>query len=173
VSGPLWIGPLQHQGTLERLRQLAEAAGPGWIEPASMRLLDRLALDAGLPVRCWSMAELARQLGQGPPARAALLRRLRQEGFDAHASAVMPAQLRSDAPWARILELAMDLVSERGASPVAQVGAACDAIAAEEGPPCDVPTADGPGPRVPNTDDARGGESVDSALASAARPGDA
>jgi tRNA (guanine26-N2/guanine27-N2)-dimethyltransferase len=174
VSGPLWIGPLQHQGTLERLRQLAEAAGPGWIEPASMRLLDRLALDAGLPVRCWSMAELARQLGQGPPARAALLRRLRQEGFDAHASAVMPAQLRSDAPWARILELARDVISEGGASPVDPVGAASNPSSAEEGQPCDVPTADGPGPRVPNPDDARGGETVvDSALASAARPGEA
>jgi tRNA (guanine26-N2/guanine27-N2)-dimethyltransferase len=162
VSGPLWIGPLQHLVTLERLRlrQLAEAPGHGWIEPASIRLLDRLALDSGMPVRCWSMAELARQLGQGPPARAALLRRLRQEGFQAQASAVMPAQLRCDAPWARILELARDLVSERGASSVVRVGAACDALAAEEGLPWDVPTAGGPAKRAPSRDEACDGDTA-------------
>ena len=120
------------------------------------------------------MAELARQLGQGPPARAALLRRLRQEGFQAHASAVMPAQLRCDAPWVRILELARDVISEGGASPVGPVRAASNPSSAEEGQPCDVPTADGPCPRVPNPDDAGGGETVvDSALASAVRPGEA
>ena len=115
VSGPLWIGPLQHPATLERLRQLADGPCRSWIEPASLRLLDRLVLDSGLPVRCWSLAELARQLGQGPPARATLLRRLRQEGFQAQASAVMPAQLRSDAPWGRIVELARELGSDGGA----------------------------------------------------------
>jgi tRNA (guanine26-N2/guanine27-N2)-dimethyltransferase len=153
VSGPLWIGPLQHQDTLERLRQLAADAGGGRIEPASLRLLDRLALDSGLPIRCWSMAELARQLGQGPPAREALLRRLRQEGFQAQASAVMPAQLRCDAPWARILELAGDLVRERGTSLDGPVEAGSSVIAAREGLPWEVPRPDGPALRVPFAED--------------------
>jgi hypothetical protein len=35
--------------------------------------------------------------------------RLRQEGFSAATSGVMPGQFRSDAPWATILALAADL----------------------------------------------------------------
>lgn len=116
VSGPLWIGPLQHLPTLKRLQQLAAGICSASLEATAARLLDRLAIDPGLPVRCWSMADLSRHLGQGPPARGALLERLRQEGFQARASGIMPAQLRSDAPWARILEVARELVCLAGAT---------------------------------------------------------
>ena len=115
VSGPLWIGPLQHAPTLVRLQQLAAGTHRGSMTPASERLLGRLAADPGLPVRCWAMADLARHLGQGPPNRQALLERLRQEGFQAVASGVMPGQLRSDAPWRRLLELAAERLAAKAA----------------------------------------------------------
>ena len=66
--------------------------------------------DDGLPARCWPLAELARRLGGGPPPLEPLLKALRQQGFSAQASAVMPAQLRSDAPWERLLDVAAHVI---------------------------------------------------------------
>ena len=109
ISGPLWLGPLQNGAWLERLQQAALALPPGWQAPASQRLLQALLADPGLPARCWPMAELGRRLPGGSPRLASLLEALRQDGWCAHRSGVMAGMLRSDAPWARILELAAAL----------------------------------------------------------------
>lgn len=110
VSGPLWLGRLQNGAWLERLQQAALALPPGWQAPASQRLLQALLADPGLPARCWPMAELGRRLPGGSPRLVILLEALRQDGWCAHRSGVMAGMLRSDAPWARILELAAALV---------------------------------------------------------------
>jgi len=106
ISGPLWIGPLQHRPTLERLQQIRP--GPQCCA-ATARLLKRLAQDPGDLPRCWPTSAIARQLGGGPPPLATLLVALRQLGFRADASGLMPAQLRSDAPWAQILATSRQL----------------------------------------------------------------
>ncbi|MFN7899078.1 MAG: N2,N2-dimethylguanosine tRNA methyltransferase [Synechococcaceae cyanobacterium] len=132
ISGPLWLGPLQHIPSLKQMQQLAASACGASLAAPSQRLLERLALDPGLPIRCWSMAELARHLGQGPPAREALLQHLRKEGFQALASGVMPAQFRSDAPWPRLLELARELVSRQAAKPRPPAGDPVNALRTTE-----------------------------------------
>jgi tRNA (guanine26-N2/guanine27-N2)-dimethyltransferase len=109
ISGPLWLGPLQHAPTLEAMAERAAAAPPGAVAPASLRLLRRLLADPGLPERCWPMAELGRRLGGGPPATEALLAALQAEGFTALRSGVMDGQFRCNAPWSRVLELAAAL----------------------------------------------------------------
>ena len=119
ISGPLWLGPLQHGPTLEAMvaeaevevevEAEAEALPGGAVAPASLRLLRRLLADPGLPVRCWPVAELARRLGGGPPATEALLMALRAEGFTALRSGVMEASFRCNAPWPRVMELAAAL----------------------------------------------------------------
>jgi tRNA (guanine26-N2/guanine27-N2)-dimethyltransferase len=102
ISGPLWIGPLQHGPTLT---EMAEGAGTS-LGPDGARLLQGLLADPGVPARCWPLAEIARRLGGGPPRRRELVELLRSEGWSATASAIAPGQLRSDAPWPRLLELA-------------------------------------------------------------------
>lgn len=108
VSGPLWIGPLQDQATLEAMTGEAVAC-PTTLSREGAVLLGRLREDRGWPARCWPHALLARQLGSRPPSLRGLVDRLRQEGFQAFRSGVMPGQIRSDAPWATILAIAADL----------------------------------------------------------------
>lgn len=108
VSGPLWIGPLQHLPTLEAMVSEAAAVPQSLCREASA-LLDRLRADHGWPARCWPYAQVARHLGSQRPPLKALVERLRREGFQASPSGVMPGQLRSDAPWSTILALAADL----------------------------------------------------------------
>jgi tRNA (guanine26-N2/guanine27-N2)-dimethyltransferase len=109
ISGPLWIGPLQHQATLEAMGSQV-AAVPASAAPATLQLLSALGADTGLPARCWPLAEIARRTGQGgSPKLAVLVAALRRRGYGAGASGVMPGQLRSDAPWPLILELAAQL----------------------------------------------------------------
>jgi DeoR/GlpR family transcriptional regulator of sugar metabolism len=62
---------------------------------------------------------IARALGLGQPPLAALVAELRAQGFNASASAVMAGQLRSDAPWPRILETARGLLATTAAREVA------------------------------------------------------
>ena len=114
VSGPLWIGALQDPAALARLQEQGQRLA-GSLSRPSARLLDRLAGDPGLPARCWPVSEIARRLGAGPPRLEALVTRLRDQGFTAGASGVMEAQLRSDAPWSRILETARELGDARAA----------------------------------------------------------
>ena len=108
VSGPLWIGPLQDSSSLEAMAVEATEA-PYTLSKEGGLLLDRLCGDRGWPARCWPHALLARHLGAAPPPLRVLLQRLRQEGFLAVSSGVMPGQLRSDAPWPTILTLAKEL----------------------------------------------------------------
>jgi tRNA (guanine26-N2/guanine27-N2)-dimethyltransferase len=106
ISGPLWIGPLQHPPTLEALDRQAQTV-PRSVGPAATRLLAALRADPGLPARCWPLAEIARRRGDGgPPKLAVLVEALRRRGHGAGPSGVMAGQLRSDAPWPLILELA-------------------------------------------------------------------
>lgn len=113
ISGPLWIGALQDPVVLARLLQRAEqppaaVAGP-WLGSQGRQLLQRLAADAGDLPRCWPTSAIARCLGGGPPPLAALVKGLQQRGHRAAASGVMPSQVRSDAPWTVILEVAAGL----------------------------------------------------------------
>lgn len=108
ISGPLWLGPLQDPACLEAL--LADAPqSPGGLAPASLLMLRRLAGDPGDSARCWPLALIARQLGGGPPPLQALVEELRRQGHRAWSSGVMDGQLRSDAPWPRILAVAAEL----------------------------------------------------------------
>ena len=111
ISGPLWIGPLQEPATLELLLTDATQV-PASACPASLRLLRRLAADPGETPRCWPLALIARQLGGGPPPLQSLVEALRHQGHGAWSSGVMDGQLRSDAPWPRILQTADDLRRE-------------------------------------------------------------
>jgi tRNA (guanine26-N2/guanine27-N2)-dimethyltransferase len=112
VSGPLWIGALQHPPTLEAMAGQAVGAPHSLGAPAA-RLLAALQADAGEPARCWPLAEIGRRLGGGPPGLERLLEGLRQRGHRATASGVMPAQIRSDAPWREVLATARALQTER------------------------------------------------------------
>lgn len=105
VSGPLWIGPLQDIPTLDAM---ADAVGEGSISlsKGTERLLGRLRNDRGWPARCWSLAMIARTTGASQPSVDGLVRRLRQEGYEAFASGTMPGHLRSDAPWETIVAAA-------------------------------------------------------------------
>jgi tRNA (guanine26-N2/guanine27-N2)-dimethyltransferase len=109
ISGPLWIGPLQDPASLEALAS-AFGASSASLSPAGARLLAQLRRDDGLPARCWPLAELAKRIGGGPPPLGDLVEALRQQGWSAQASGVMPAQLRSDAPWERLLQVAAHVV---------------------------------------------------------------
>lgn len=110
VSGPLWIGPLQNPECLAALAEQA-AASPMSLAPESRRLLGRLTADPGDLPRCWPTARIARRLGQGPPPLADLVAALRERGHQACASAVMPGQVRSDAPWPELLAIAAALAA--------------------------------------------------------------
>jgi tRNA (guanine26-N2/guanine27-N2)-dimethyltransferase len=90
------------------------AATTGTAAPASLRLLERLAADRGVPARVWPAAEIARRLGGGPPRLGMLVERLRQEGHQAGVGAVGTGMLRSDAPWTQILAIARHLVGATG-----------------------------------------------------------
>ena len=103
VSGPLWIGPLQHGATLAAMAVPGDDPSLGL---AAERLRRALEADGGLPARSWPTAAIGRRLGCGPPRMAALVDALRTAGWSAAASGVMPAQLRTDAPWAVVQELA-------------------------------------------------------------------
>ena len=109
ISGPLWLGPLQHAPTLAAMQHRADTLPADWLTRPSRRLLQALHDDPGLPVRCWPAAELARRLAGGPPATEALLAALRAEGYVALRSGVMAGQFRCNAPWPRLLELAAAL----------------------------------------------------------------
>ena len=117
ISGPLWLGPLQHPDTLAAMAELERRAvadgAPASLGRAGARLLEALRRDPGEPARCWPLAELARRLGGGPPPLTALVVALRAEGWSACPSGVMAGQLRSDAPWPRVLELAGRITAAR------------------------------------------------------------
>ena len=116
ISGPLWLGPLQDPALLSALAALGSGDLAASLGTAAQRLLARLAADPGVPPCCWPMAEIARRLGSGPPPLAALVDALRTAGWAACASGVMPAQLRSDAPWGEILGIARGLVGSAAAA---------------------------------------------------------
>jgi tRNA (guanine26-N2/guanine27-N2)-dimethyltransferase len=122
ISGPLWIGPLQDPACLEAMASSAPGACYASLSPAGARLLAQLRRDDGQPARCWPLAELAKRLGGGPPPLGALVEALRLQGWSAQASGVMAAQLRSDAPWERLLQVAAH-VTRPGQAPEAQGGA--------------------------------------------------
>ena len=108
VSGPLWIGPLQDAAVLASMASQAEQSPPT-LGAEGARLLARLQADPGLPARCWPTDLIARRLGGGPPRLGDLVEALRAAGFGASASGVMAAQVRSDAPWPELLEIARRL----------------------------------------------------------------
>jgi tRNA (guanine26-N2/guanine27-N2)-dimethyltransferase len=109
ISGPLWLGPLQHAPTLAAMQREVARLPSGSIGRSSERLLARLLADPGVPARCWPSAELGRRLGGGPPATQALLAALEAEGYTALRSGVMDGLFRCNAPWPRVLELAAAL----------------------------------------------------------------
>lgn len=114
ISGPLWIGPLQDPETLASLLAEAPSCHFGF-DAGTQRLLQRLAADPGETPRCWPLSLIGRELGGGPPPLGALVEELRGQGHGAWSSGVMEGQLRSDAPWPRILETAAGLRTARAA----------------------------------------------------------
>ncbi|MDA0718164.1 MAG: N2,N2-dimethylguanosine tRNA methyltransferase [Cyanobacteria bacterium] len=110
ISGPLWIGPLQQPELLAEMQTLAEVDPGVSLCADGARLLARLLSDKALPARCWPMAEIARHLRGGTPPLLGLVAALREKGWSAHVSGVMPGQLRSDASWSAILQTASELV---------------------------------------------------------------
>lgn len=114
VSGPLWIGPLQSPCFLEAMRKDAHTL-PGSLSPAASRLLVRLEEDPGSVACCWPLAQIGRRLRRGPPSLASLVDALRCRGHQASVSAILPGQVRSDAPWATILATASSLGRAEGA----------------------------------------------------------
>ena len=108
VSGPLWIGPLQDAAVLASMASQA-VQSPPTLGAEGARLLARLRADLGVPARCWPTDQIARRLGGGPPRLGDLVEALRAAGFGANASGVMAAQVRSDAPWPELLEIARRL----------------------------------------------------------------
>ena len=113
VSGPLWIGPLQHSPTREAMAEDA-CTIPNSLSREGSLLLARLQRDRGFPARCWPNALIARQLRSSQVPLKDLVGRLRDGGYGASASGVMAGQLRSDAPWRTILAMAEELA--RGAA---------------------------------------------------------
>ena len=109
ISGPLWLGPLQHPPTLAVMQTQAAGRPEAWLARSSRRLLSALHADPGVPERSWPTAELGRRLAVGPPATDALLAALQAEGYMALRSGVMAGQFRCNAPWPRVLELAAAL----------------------------------------------------------------
>ena len=104
VTGPLWLGPLQMPAVLAQLLKLADSY-PDTLSTAGRRLLQRLQRDCGVPVCCWSTAELASRLSlAGPPPLEELVQALLSAGHQACPSAVMTGQLRTDAPMAELLQ---------------------------------------------------------------------
>jgi tRNA (guanine26-N2/guanine27-N2)-dimethyltransferase len=114
VSGPLWIGGLQDPATISAMLEQA-ALAPQTLAADAERLLQRLAADPAPTARCWPTETIARALGLVQPPLAALVTELQRQGFHAAASAVMAGQLRSDAPWPRILETAKALLATTAA----------------------------------------------------------
>nr|WP_244281471.1 N2,N2-dimethylguanosine tRNA methyltransferase [Synechococcus sp. UW105] len=109
VTGPLWLGPLQSPVVISELLELADALEHTLAKPGR-RLLQRLQADPGLPVCCWSTAELARRLQlQGPPSLHDLVGVLQASGYQACASGVMAGQLRTDAPLDSLLQVCRHL----------------------------------------------------------------
>lgn len=112
ISGPLWIGRLQDPELLAAMAALGDTVFSDSLGAGGARLLGQLVADTGVPPVCWPTAEIARRLSSGPPPLAALVAALQADGWVALASGVMPAQLRSDAPWSVILQIAQRLVIE-------------------------------------------------------------
>ena len=110
VSGPLWIGPLQHLPTLAAMERQAEAS-PASLGAGAARVLAALQRDSGEPACCWPLAEIGRRLEGGPPPLERLQIALRERGHRATASGVMPGQIRCDAPWRELLATARALRS--------------------------------------------------------------
>lgn len=110
VSGPLWIGPLQHCPTLEAMAEEA-CTIPTSLSRKGALLLARLQSDRGSPARCWPNALIARQLRSSQIPLKDLVVRLRAGGYGASASGVMAGQLRSDAPWSTILAMAEEMAT--------------------------------------------------------------
>ena len=106
ISGPLWIGPLQDPVLLAAMAADADTRGAGDVSRPTTRRLLQLQADPAPVARCWPTAELARRLGAGPPRLEALVAAVRSAGWRAWSSGVMAGQIRSDAPWPLLLELA-------------------------------------------------------------------
>lgn len=104
ISGPLWIGALQHPQTLAAMATIQQQRRLA--SPATERLLQALVADSGWTPRCWPTDSIGHWLGGGPPPLRPLVAALEQAGHHACVSAVMAAQVRSDAPWPLLLAVA-------------------------------------------------------------------
>ncbi|MEB3307736.1 MAG: N2,N2-dimethylguanosine tRNA methyltransferase [Cyanobacteriota bacterium] len=112
VSGPLWIGGLQEPSWLEAIDSDPQKALLA--HPTTLGLLARLQADPAHVARCWPMAEIGRRLGGGgTPRLRSLASRLRQQGWGAWSSGVMPGCLRTDAPWPVLLALSARVRPDR------------------------------------------------------------
>ena len=105
INGPLWIGPLQSVTVLAKIKKLyKELSVP--IVRRSVRLIDRLHLDPGLPVFSWSVNDLAsRSSLEAPPSLDLMIKLLRSQGYKAFRSGIVFGHFRTDAPIGELLRI--------------------------------------------------------------------
>ncbi len=103
--GPLWLGPLQSLQTLDQLKSLEECLKLP-ITNKSKKLLKKLSEDEGIPLFCWSTAEITSRLSlRSTPPLHQSLKALREKGFKAFSSGIMPGQIRTNATIDELLKI--------------------------------------------------------------------
>jgi len=105
INGPLWLGPLQSPNILTKIKEInKELSLP--IVDRSLKLLDRLEADSGVPVFSWSTHELASRVPmEEPPSLDLMIKLLRLEGYQAFRNGVVPGHFRTNASIGELLRI--------------------------------------------------------------------
>lgn len=105
INGPLWLGPIQSKKWLHSIEEIPDHLEIP-IQRETRKLIKKLKEDEGLPVFSWSTHEIARRLSlKAPPSNADLIKALNANGHFSCANAIMPGQLRTNAPMETLLSV--------------------------------------------------------------------
>ena len=105
INGPLWLGPLQSENVLSKVKALSKNV-PIPIIHKSRNLIERLESDKGLPIYSWSTHELASRLSlKSQPSLDFFIKLLRAEGFIAFRNGVVPGHFRTNASIGELLSI--------------------------------------------------------------------